>query len=91
MVRVRERETVGTIVEKLKGAAGVRLLSLHVPLGVLRIDELLTGTQLSPSTRIKIVYGGRPYHDHDTLGANSFWNFANAHTLVALVLDEGRN
>tara|TARA_R110002003_G_scaffold106_25_gene8935 strand:+ start:12593 stop:12739 length:147 start_codon:yes stop_codon:yes gene_type:complete len=48
---------------------------------------LLTFGQLDPSCRIRLVYGGRVYHDHEILESHPFWDFANNYIVNALVLD----
>jgi hypothetical protein len=50
-------------------------------------ETLLTFGQLDPSCRIRLVYGGRVYHDHEILESHPFWDFANNYIVNALVLD----
>jgi hypothetical protein len=54
---------------------------------IIVIESLLTFWQLDSSCRIRLVYGGRVYHDHETLESHPFWDFANNYIVNALVLD----
>ncbi|KAH7095968.1 hypothetical protein FB567DRAFT_513874 [Paraphoma chrysanthemicola] len=51
------------------------------------VEKLKKQAELDPSCRIRLVYGGRVYHDNDTLESHSFWDFANDYVVNALILD----
>ncbi|CAA9958296.1 UBD domain containing protein [Pyrenophora teres f. maculata] len=59
---IRKRDSVGTVVEKLKREA-----------------------KLDSSFKVRLVYSGRVYHDHETLDAVPRWNFDQDFVLSALV------
>ncbi|KAF2833030.1 hypothetical protein CC86DRAFT_365022 [Ophiobolus disseminans] len=63
-LKIRRREPVALIVEKLKKEA-----------------------ELDVSSNVRLVYGGRVYHDHEILESHSFWDFANDYIVSALVLE----
>ena len=39
--------------------------------------DWLTITQLDPTTKIRLAYGGRVYSDHEALEAHPYWAFSN--------------
>lgn len=41
------------------------------------IDKVKDTAKLDPLTKIRLVYGGRVYSDHEVLEAQPYWNFDN--------------
>jgi hypothetical protein len=41
--------------------------------------------QLDPALVVRLAYGGRVYHDNETLESQPYWDFANNFILTALV------
>lgn len=52
------------------------------------VDKLKKQAQLSRSSRVRLAYGGRLYHDHETLESHPLWNYANEYILTALISTE---
>ncbi|RAR07041.1 ubiquitin domain-containing protein [Stemphylium lycopersici] len=48
-------------------------------------EKLKAHTKLDSSTKIRLVYGGRVYQEHETLESQPYWDFANNFILTALV------
>jgi hypothetical protein len=106
-LKIRRKEHIMSIVEKLKKQAKVRASTpgpvqhegavglgycFQVPTQPPSTQHhcqrrLLTFGQLDSSCRIRLVYGGRVYHDHELLESHPFWDFANNYIVNALVLD----
>ncbi|KAH8727648.1 Pleckstrin homology domain-containing protein [Phaeosphaeriaceae sp. PMI808] len=51
------------------------------------IDKIKKQAELEPSLKIRLVYGGRVYHDNEILESHPFWDFANDFIINALVLE----
>jgi len=52
---------------------------------VVVVEKLKEEAKLDPSFKVRLVYSGRVYHDHETLDAVPRWNFDNDFVLTALV------
>ncbi|KAF1831490.1 hypothetical protein BDW02DRAFT_505090 [Decorospora gaudefroyi] len=49
------------------------------------VEKLRKQAKLESSAKIRLAYGGRIYHDHETIESHPHWNFGNNFILSALV------
>ncbi|KAF2032034.1 hypothetical protein EK21DRAFT_87639 [Setomelanomma holmii] len=77
LVRVRVSRTGHDVVLKVRRKEHIASI----------VEKVKKQAKLEAPCRIRLVYGGRVYHDHETLGSHSFWDFANDYIVNALILD----
>jgi hypothetical protein len=88
VLKLRRREHVSSIVEKLKQQAEVCLYALGVLIcAASTVHTFANKQQLDMSSNVRLVYGGRIYQDRETLESHQFWDFANDYLINALVLE----
>jgi hypothetical protein len=87
VLKLRRREQISSIVEKLKQQAEVRSCAWWFHLCIKHVHTLANEQQLDMSSNVRLVYGGRIYQDRETLESHQFWDFANDYLINALVLE----
>ncbi|KAL5120195.1 hypothetical protein ACEQ8H_001752 [Pleosporales sp. CAS-2024a] len=51
------------------------------------VDRIKAQAELDSWSRIRLAYGGRIYHDNETLESHVYWDFANDYIINALVVE----